>query len=413
MDLPTILVINGTMHQILIMAEIDEFAEALIDQIKVELEEEREIDSLASRIAEDPDFKESFEPVEDAAKRLFDDLKTRVSEFTCLEIPTGLSIEFPELADLKILKGKKVFTTRDSRGFVDRLFHAISKEDKAGISELVGLDTAKFLTYSTYAKSYISKITTTYGDCLDQTIYLNRFILSRYPQIILYKQGAPYAANFDRINSGYMGALKMTLLEELVHSMQSGLAQQNKDAVVQINRLNEELASVILHMNDGDAAALTDHLQLQAVPDDFPIARRANLFFMLNPDNFIMNSMGPQVLTFTHVEIDPKISQYLPELAGIYQQWLGPIQKHESIFSVMEGMAEFCMHNILLDDNDFGQYLSTFMGSDISVYRMRKSMGRDFVSAVFKEKGKEAFVQLLDCPPTTRQLQDPKLYLES
>ena len=36
----------------------------------------------------------------------------------------------------------------------------------------------------------VSKISTTYGDYLNSTVFLNKFILSKYPQIILYKQGA-------------------------------------------------------------------------------------------------------------------------------------------------------------------------------------------------------------------------------
>ena len=63
------------------------------------------------------------------------------------------------------------------------------------IAELMKKDTAKYLVYSTYAIQYISKITTTYGDYLDSTIYLNKFILSRYPEIILHKQGEPYESN--------------------------------------------------------------------------------------------------------------------------------------------------------------------------------------------------------------------------
>ena len=49
-------------------------------------------------------------------------------------------------------------------------------------------------------------------------IYLNKFILSSYPQIILYKQGPPFESKIEQVNSGYRGALKMTLLEELIHS---------------------------------------------------------------------------------------------------------------------------------------------------------------------------------------------------
>src|SRR6266852_5203617 len=63
-------------------------------------------------------------------------------------------------------------------------------------------------------------ISTTYGDFYESVIHLNKFILSSYPKIILYKQGAPYDLRFEQVNSGYMGALKMTVLEEQVHSVQ-------------------------------------------------------------------------------------------------------------------------------------------------------------------------------------------------
>ena len=76
---------------------------------------------------------------------------------------------------------------KNQKEFVTKLFDAVAKEDLKKIAELMNQDTPKYLVYSTYAIQYISKITTTYGDYLDSTIYLNRFILSRYPQIILQK----------------------------------------------------------------------------------------------------------------------------------------------------------------------------------------------------------------------------------
>ena len=144
-------------------------------------------------------------------------------------------------------------------------------------------ETAKYLVYSTYAIQYISKITTTYGDYLDGVIYLNKFILSRYPQIILHKQGEPYNARFESVNSGYLGAIKMTILEELIHSAQQNLQEINRNAAVQVNKINEELAVIILSLNNKTINKLSDYLQLQAVPDDFPFAKKANLFFFLNP----------------------------------------------------------------------------------------------------------------------------------
>ena len=236
--------------------------------------------------------------------------------------------------------------------------------------------------------------------------------LSSYPKIILYKQGRPYFLRYEGVKSGYVGALKMTILEELVHSIQKNLYEKNKQAVIQVNRLNEELAQIILELDDSTATKLSDHLQLPDVPSEFPIAKRANLFFMLNPDNFIVNVLGPDVMTYTKVEIEPGISSMLPQLHEIYQRWLGPIQQHHAVFSTMEGMAEFCVQNILAKDVDFAQYLTTYMNTDISSYQVRKHLGKDLTSMVYTEHGKNSFKILLENPPNTRELKEPQLYLK-
>ena len=139
-------------------------------------------------------------------------------------------------------------------------------------------DTGKYLVYSTYAIQYISKITTTYGDYLDGVIYLNKFILSRYPQIILQKQGEPYDARFENVNSGYLGAVKMTVLEELIHSAQENLQQVNRRAAMEVNKINEELANIILSLDTETVNKLSEYCQLQAVPDDFPFAKKQIYF---------------------------------------------------------------------------------------------------------------------------------------
>ena len=148
------------------------------------------------------------------------------------------------------------------------------------------------------------------------------FILGDYPKIILYKQGPPYQMKSESVKSGYLGALKMTVLEEIIHSVQTNLQKLNMQAVVQVNTINEELAKTILELDEKTVTELTEYLQLQLVPEEFKIAKKANLFFMLNPDNFITNVMGPDVMTYTRVEIDPKISNFIPSLEAIYQRWL-------------------------------------------------------------------------------------------
>jgi len=77
----------------------------------------------------------------------------------------------------------------------------------------------------------------------------------------------------------------------------------------------------------------------------------------------------------------------------------------------MEGMAEFAVQNILKDDTDFQNYLTTFMGTDMSSYQVRKSMGLDFVKAVYEKHGKDSFKMLIENPPNTKELKEPELYL--
>ncbi len=392
------------------MSELDEFAEALMAQLSVEINEEKEIAQLAKKIKEDRNFAVEFDSVENISQKIFPDLVQKVSSYTGLEISNDLSIEYLGLDGFKRLKGKKVFTDT-ARKFVDKLFDAVTKNDLKKISEIIKEDVAKFLVYSTYVKSYISKISTTYGDYLDSKIYLNMFILGDYPKIILYKQGPPYEVRSESVKSGYLGALKMTILEEIIHSAQTNLQKLNMQAVIQVNAINEELAKTILALDDKIVTQLTEYLQLQLVPEEFKLAKRANLFFMLNPDNFITNVMGPDVMTYTKVEIDPKITEFLPILQEIYQRWLKPIQSQHAIFTTMEGMAEFVVQQILKDDTNFQNYLTTFAGTDYSAYSVKKSIGKEFTEFIFGKFGKGTFEKLIMNPPNTKELKNPQIYL--
>ena len=394
------------------LGEFQEFTEALFAQLSVEIDEEKEIIKLASRANDDIGQKVEFKNLEDIAADIFSNYKEKVGEFLGIKIPENIELKFPELTDLKRLKGEKVFADKESKEFVTELFNAVAKEDKTKIAELMQQDTAKYLVYSTYAIQYISKITTTYGDYLDSIIYLNKFILSRYPEIILHKQGEPYELKFDSVNSGYIGAVKMTVLEELIHAAQENLQQVNKNAAIEVNKINEELASIILSLDTETTNKLSEYCQLQAVPDDFPFAKKANLFFFLNPDHFLIEQIGPDVMTFTHVEIDPKIGESIPQLLDIYKKWLVPIQQHHAAFTAMEGMAAFAIENILKDDKDFQNYLTTFMGTDFSAYQVRKSIGKDFTKAVYEKLGTITFKKMIEIPPNTKELKDPQLYLK-
>ncbi len=394
------------------MGEFAEFAEALFGQLSVEIDEEKEIAELAVKAKEGLSGKVEFRELDDIAKEIFPIFKDKVEEFLGVKVPDNLELKFLELEELKKMKGNKVFADKEAKKFVEELFNAVAKEDKDKIAELMEQDTPKYLVYSTYAIQYISKITTTYGDYLDSIIYLNKFILSRYPQIILQKQGEPYQSRFENVNSGYLGAVKMTVLEEMIHSAQENLQQVNKNAAIEVNKINEELASIILSLGSETINKLSEYCQLQAVPDDFPFAKKANLFFFLNPDHFLIEQIGPDVMTFTHVEIDPKIGESIPQLLDIYKRWLVPIQQHHAAFTAMEGMAGFVIENILKDDQDFQNYLMTFMGTDFSTYQVRKSMGKDFTKTVYEKLGKDTFKKMIEIPPNTRELKDPQLYLK-
>ena len=393
------------------MGEFQEFTEALFGQLSVEIDEEKEIIKLASTAKEDLKGKAEFNSLENIATEIFSTYKNKVEEFLGVKIPENIELKFPELTELKRLKGEKVFADKESKEFVTELFNAVAKENKTKIAELMQEDTAKYLVYSTYAIQYISKITTTYGDYLDSIIYLNKFILSRYPEIILHKQGEPYNARFENVNSGYLGAVKMTVVEELIHAAQENLQQVNKNAAIEVNKINEELAGIILSLDTETINKLSEYCQLQAVPDDFPFAKKANLFFFLNPDHFLIEQIGPDVMTFTHVEIDPKIGESIPQLLEIYKRWLVPIQQHHAAFTAMEGMAAFAIENILKDDKDFQNYLTTFMGTDFSSYQVRKSMGKDFTKTVYEKLGTKTFKKMIEVPPNTRELKDPQLYI--
>ncbi len=394
------------------LGEFEEFAEALFGQLSVEINEEKEITELAIKAKEGIADKVQFKELEDISKEIFPIFKDKVEEYLGVKVPDNLQLKFPELEDLKKLKGDKVFADKEAKEYVTELFNAVAKEDSKRIAELMRQDTTKYLVYSTYAIQYISKITTTYGDYLDSVIYLNKFILAKYPQIILYKQGEPYESRFENVNSGYRGAVKMTVLEELIHSAQGNLQQVNKDAAMQVNKINEELASIILSLDTDTVNKLSEYCQLQAVPDNFPFAKKANLFFFLNPDHFLIEQIGPDVMTFTHVEIDPKIGELIPQLLDIYKKWLVPIQQHHAAFTAMEGMASFAIENILKDDEDFQNYLTTFMGTDLSSYQVRKSMGKDFTKIVYEKLGKDTFKKMIEIPPNTRELKEPQLYLK-
>ena len=124
------------------MVETEEFAEALLDQISVELNEEKEIAQLSIKISEDPNFPKNFTDMEDFSIQHFSEMKERIEDFTGLIPDSNISIEFPDLKKFKLLKGKKVYATNQSVDFVNDLFSAVADEDIKNISELIQKDSA-------------------------------------------------------------------------------------------------------------------------------------------------------------------------------------------------------------------------------------------------------------------------------
>jgi len=55
------------------MSEFDEFAEALMGQLSVEIDEEKVIAELAKKIKEDRSFTVEFDDIESVSKNLFVD----------------------------------------------------------------------------------------------------------------------------------------------------------------------------------------------------------------------------------------------------------------------------------------------------------------------------------------------------
>lgn len=394
------------------MDEIKEFAEALLDQLSVELNEEKVVSELSHKITEDTSFNVEFDNLNDISYEIFDKMKKHLKDFTSIEIPNNINISYLNLIDFKKLKSKKVYATERAKNYVDELFEAVSKNNFDDIVTMIKNDIIKFFVYSTYAKSYISKISTTYGDYYDSMIYINEFIMKRYPKIILYKYGKPYDSKFPMVRSAYVGALKMTILEEMIHSIQTKLHEINEESIRCVNYINEELAKIILNLDENTVSTLSKYLKLEDIPNEFPIAKRANLFFNINPDNFIVNTLGPDVMTFTKIEIDEKIDNAIPQLHDIYKQWLKPIQMHHAAFSVMEGMAKFIVERILKADKNFQDYKKIFYEQHTNTsYNMKKNLGETFVEMCFEQFKAKSFKIIMKKIPTTRELKEPKIYI--
>ncbi len=111
------------------LGEFEEFAEALFGQLSVEINEEKKIAELAIKAKEGLTDKVQFKELEDITKEIFPIYKEKVEEFLGVKVPDNLQLKFPELVDLKKMKGDKVFADKEAKEFVTELFNAVANED--------------------------------------------------------------------------------------------------------------------------------------------------------------------------------------------------------------------------------------------------------------------------------------------
>src|SRR3970040_1667077 len=117
------------------MGELEEFAEALLAQLSVETNEEKEISELADKISEDASFTVKFDDLEKICQGIFPQMAKKVNEFFGISILPVLKLEYLELKELQKMKGRKVFSSNEARAFVDELFDAVADEDVNKISK--------------------------------------------------------------------------------------------------------------------------------------------------------------------------------------------------------------------------------------------------------------------------------------
>ena len=109
------------------MGEFQEFAEALFGQLAVEIDEEKEIIELASKARDDIAGKVEFKKLDDIANEVIPEFRDKIEEFLGIKVPDNIQLKFPELEELKRIKGKKVFSDEESKEFVTELFNAVGE----------------------------------------------------------------------------------------------------------------------------------------------------------------------------------------------------------------------------------------------------------------------------------------------
>ena len=101
------------------MGELEEFAEALLDQLSIEINEEKEIAKLSEKIAEDSSFSVKFPQLEDICEQIFPQTAKKIQDFIGIPIFPSLKLNYSTLDEFKKLKGKKVFANEDGINYVD------------------------------------------------------------------------------------------------------------------------------------------------------------------------------------------------------------------------------------------------------------------------------------------------------
>ena len=78
----------------IIMGELEEFAEALLEQLSVEINEEKEIADLAEKIGEDPSFEIKFPELEDVCEQIFPQTAKKIQDFIGTPIIPALKLKY-------------------------------------------------------------------------------------------------------------------------------------------------------------------------------------------------------------------------------------------------------------------------------------------------------------------------------
>ena len=89
------------------LGEFQEFAEALFGQLSVELDEEKEIIELAVKAKDDIANKVQFKELDEIANSILPGFKNKVEEFLGVKVPENITLKFPDLGELKKIKGNK------------------------------------------------------------------------------------------------------------------------------------------------------------------------------------------------------------------------------------------------------------------------------------------------------------------